>query len=1659
MIHLFLVLNLFHPLWAFEKEGSANSFKGFRVSLLDSSYVVYPLANGPRVWKNVSETEFIMSGDSRDTTFVALEFSVLPRRFKMKLTPADGGSMQEFITEQDVSDSWPFSIRLPVSSVKLTLDSPHEFVLSNIMMGSDRKWGQQKEAICMGQDQNLNARCWSISSQVYTLSRAVARLVINNNFLCTGSLIHRLNILLTNYHCIASQKEASQTTFEFMAEAPTCTASNGQLFHKGETFLRGATYLGGDSVLDYAIVQLSNITLSSSYGIIELDFSKSASPPGELVYIPQHPRGFAKQIGWFVENNQNSVLSSLQPACTGGDFKDLGYMTDTDGGSSGAPLMSRSSHKMIGLHHCAGCPNRAVAMYNLESALKPTLASECFRSTDCPGNSDCSWTKVGDIGRCASPFNPCELNPYPCNNGGVCIPVGASFSCDCSGTGFGGLTCQNNIDECQSVPCMNGATCRDGLNRFSCDCLPGYQGTRCESEINECLSQPCSNGGVCHDKVNGFRCECATGTQGVVCAQDVDDCLSNPCKNGATCKDMGRNQFSCTCLPGWKGNLCQTEIDDCLSRPCKNGGRCIDKVNGFTCDCAQGWSGDTCIINVDDCASEPCLNGAWCMDQLNDFACMCVPGFEGKRCESDIDDCKLQPCKNGATCTDVIRGRKCSCTPGWQGEDCSTEIDECASKPCLHGGSCVDSLNAYTCKCPPGWEGQNCEIDHNDCEPNPCANSGVCKDMLKGYTCACAAGWEGNDCNTNIDDCASKPCKNGVCVDGVNLYTCLCHAGFQGQNCEINIDDCLPKPCANGGTCLDLVNGFNCTCPSGWTGKSCSINIDDCLPKPCANGGTCLDLVNGFNCTCPSGWTGKSCSIDIDDCLPKPCANGGTCLDLVNGFNCTCPSGWTGKSCSIAEPTVTNLVASASTTTAAPTTEARSTTTTTTTTTTTPAAKASTASATHHHTTSTSVPPTTSTSAAPTTAASVPTTTTAAQTTAASTTTTASITTTASTTTTSASTTTTSASTTTTSASTTTSSAAPVTIALATSTSLPPVTVMRSLTSTQSVANGGSSLVCQPIAGPCTTGEDCCSGRCNVRGACKLPRVCRALHETCDDVSKCCENLRCDNNYCRDTPRPLSFVEDIFPMWLALNVMQGHQSNSLLSFVDASTAYNRTVNRQSKQATGMLLIAPCDSEKSYLYHKLRGTHLTVGGRGSIMPTIMPMSLGVPSTSGASSDDLAKMATWINEGALFEDDSQPFACSVSTTTTSPTTQTTPPPSTATPTSTSQAAATAATFAEASKTPSSSIPPPASTSPASSSSLAARASSTPAATAQASASLSVISAANAASTCIAQFGPKAGSACVFPFVYRGRTFTACTDYDSPSQPWCSTALDATGTYIPGKWGYCGDCGKSAVAVGEPAKPPKPLNFVDDIFPLWSDLDVLRGHGSQSNNVLSFADAVTAYNGTVNKPSQQAIGMLLIAPCDAEQSYLFHKLRGTHLSVGGAGLIMPRPPLPSGMQLATEDDLARMATWINEGALYDSSATPFACVRGGSVTRATASAVQASTSRPQTTTAPWWQDTTFPASILSRFLAAAKAASASTGSAPTEQFTPLSASSIPYTMTEDHDQDVTFETARSSEQETGNFLRTTSKVVGKKAGRDIQAGKVGMVYVYEDSGSDSS
>jgi hypothetical protein len=157
------------------------------------------------------------------------------------------------------------------------------------------------------------------------------------------------DLLLTNWHVLAG---ATTVTAEFEYE------------DDGEGGLRAAAIvrtdvasIQGDEADDWAVIRAVD-RLEARWPIIAL--SEAAEPrEGTSAYIIQHPGGQRKRLG-FVRNQ-----------IAGLDERVVHYLTDTETGSSGAPVFDAAG-RLIALHHAGGRPREVFGR-------PPTVKNEGIR--------------------------------------------------------------------------------------------------------------------------------------------------------------------------------------------------------------------------------------------------------------------------------------------------------------------------------------------------------------------------------------------------------------------------------------------------------------------------------------------------------------------------------------------------------------------------------------------------------------------------------------------------------------------------------------------------------------------------------------------------------------------------------------------------------------------------------------------------------------------------------------------------------------------------------------------------------------------------------------------------------------------------------------------------------------------------------------------------------------------------------------------------------------------------------------------------------------------------------------------------------------------------------------------------------------------------------
>ena len=320
------------------------------------------------------------------------------------------------------------------------------------------------ERIC-GANDFENAICRAPSVE-YDRAQAVARLLIQGAWLCTGWLASANDHFITNEHCITSSAEALNTDYEFGAEAPTCDSGNCQLCWPGSIY-SGASFIQDSPGLDYSLTQLAG-NPSATFGFLDID--NRTAVIGEQVYLVSYPAGRAKEFAYNSTGDVGGVgrvLSVTEPTCSGATLE-VGYWNDTEGGSSGSPVVAASSQKVIALHHChnycdqGGDPNRGVPIDQICDEIQAYIPScsgggFCGDDTCDPGENQCNCPD--DCG--TPPSN--EVPNVTCQDG---------LDNDCDGL----ADCDDPNGDCDTDPaCVCGAKgdpCTTGTDCCSGRCHP-----------------------------------------------------------------------------------------------------------------------------------------------------------------------------------------------------------------------------------------------------------------------------------------------------------------------------------------------------------------------------------------------------------------------------------------------------------------------------------------------------------------------------------------------------------------------------------------------------------------------------------------------------------------------------------------------------------------------------------------------------------------------------------------------------------------------------------------------------------------------------------------------------------------------------------------------------------------------------------------------------------------------------------------------------------------------------------------------------------------------------------------------------------------------------------------------------------------------------------
>ncbi len=208
------------------------------------------------------------------------------------------------------------------------------------------------ESIC-GSDDKRDAVCWSNDfPKEFEMADAVARISFGGG-LCTAWRVGpsaNNDLMITNNHCIDNQNGVNATEVWFRYQNTSC---NGGSTTANRVIVTGNQFFTTDDPLDMTLFSINNAGSVAEMGYLSIDTRRIQN--GHVIYIPQHPGGRPKEMAIFDDQNGGQRCRVDNNNDTGG--RDLGYFCDTEGGSSGSPVLALDTHQVVALHHFGGCTN------------------------------------------------------------------------------------------------------------------------------------------------------------------------------------------------------------------------------------------------------------------------------------------------------------------------------------------------------------------------------------------------------------------------------------------------------------------------------------------------------------------------------------------------------------------------------------------------------------------------------------------------------------------------------------------------------------------------------------------------------------------------------------------------------------------------------------------------------------------------------------------------------------------------------------------------------------------------------------------------------------------------------------------------------------------------------------------------------------------------------------------------------------------------------------------------------------------------------------------------------------------------------------------------------------------------------------------------------
>ncbi|QXX81993.1 MULTISPECIES: serine protease [unclassified Providencia] len=297
------------------------------------------------------------------STFLKLHFSNihLPQNSYVEFEYGDSVIQREnFYQINDTVVTIPSSgvnirVRLP-----LLTDVEHDFSFFLDSIEHDNN-----SRVIIGQDERKPYMCHEGSPIAeYALSSAAAR--IGGWGSC--SLIGSENHVLTNNHVVESDLNLinGEIWFNWFNEtcSSTSTVTEPVRLKPGRILKRGIS----SSDNDYALFTLNefdyvNSNVKALFGGLALSHNNPVK--GENIYVPQYGDGGLRPM--YIGDIKNGKFAEILNVENNGNK--IVHNADTQGGSSGSPVISRVSNQIIGLHWGGGSVNVGVSAQKLNIEL------------------------------------------------------------------------------------------------------------------------------------------------------------------------------------------------------------------------------------------------------------------------------------------------------------------------------------------------------------------------------------------------------------------------------------------------------------------------------------------------------------------------------------------------------------------------------------------------------------------------------------------------------------------------------------------------------------------------------------------------------------------------------------------------------------------------------------------------------------------------------------------------------------------------------------------------------------------------------------------------------------------------------------------------------------------------------------------------------------------------------------------------------------------------------------------------------------------------------------------------------------------------------------------------------------------------------------------